>query len=274
MPPSKMEEYYFNGKTKIFYRKNHFKKKKTLVFVHGLSGSSSAWKKYEQFFEKDYNVLTFDLRGHGKSDKPSTFKEYEIKKFAWDLYQLLKQERIHKFILVSHSFGNLVALEFLKKHGRMAEKLVFLSGGHDPSCRRITKLIKPLLKSFSYFDFIPIRKKGAHVDYGKHVMTGDWNIRRMVEDIANTTLRVYLYGTLQSYYVNSYGLLPKIKQPTLILHGEKDTIFPLRHAKKMSMAVKNCKMIVLKGANHILVLNNFKEVSKLIKEFIKDGAIL
>jgi pimeloyl-ACP methyl ester carboxylesterase len=260
-----MKDCYLN---KIFYRKNGFSSKKTLVFIHGLSGSSSAWKQYENFFSREYNVLTFDLRGHGKSHKPQRFMDYKMEEFAEDLFKIIKHEKIKRFSLISHSFGNFTALEFLKRHPRMVEKVVFLSGSHCPCRRRIARIIKPALKAFSYLDFFPIRKKKGHVDYTKHVMTGDWNIPRMIDDISNTTLRVYLYGTLQSFYVSSEGFLPKIKQPTLIIHGGKDTIFPLSDAKKMSMAIRDCKMTVLKDANHILVLNNFKEVSKLIRDFI------
>jgi pimeloyl-ACP methyl ester carboxylesterase len=263
-----MREYYLIGKPSICYRKNNFRARKTLVFIHGLSGSSSAWDKYEKFFSNDYNILTFDLRGHGRSDKPSRFEDYELNKLAGDLYSLLKHEKIRKLVLISHSFGNLIALEFLKKHGEMVQKVVFLSAAHNPGRRLAAKVIKPFLTIYSHLNFNPIKKKGSHVDYSKYMMTGDWNIPRMIADIRNTTLRIYLYGTLQSYYVNSYDFLPKIKQQTLIIHGAKDTIFPLNHAQEMSRAIKNCKMIVLGKADHILVLNYFEIISKHMKKFI------
>jgi len=77
-------------------------------------------------------------------------------------------EKIKQFILISHSFGNLVALEFMKHHENMVEKLVLLSAGHDPGRRIVARLIKPLLILFSYFDFFSINKKGGHIDYSKH----------------------------------------------------------------------------------------------------------
>jgi len=110
-----MEEKYLGTKNRIFYKKNNFNnKRKTLVFVHGLSGSSSAWEPYEKKFESNFNVLTFDLRGHGKSFRPKKISGYLIEKFSEDLYKLVKYEKINNFILIGHSFGNLIVLDFLK----------------------------------------------------------------------------------------------------------------------------------------------------------------
>jgi len=264
-----MKEYYLTNK--ICYRANHLSGKKTLIFIHGLSGSSSAWERYEKHFEKEYNLLVPDLRSHGKSFKPSKYNDYKIKNMAEDLQALVKHEDIRKFILISHSFGNLVSLEFLKRHDSMVEKMVLLSASHDPSKRLIAKILKPFLIMSSNLDFIPIKKQGHHVDYCKYIMTSDWNILRIIDDVRNTTLRGFLYGLLQSYYVDSYDFLSNIKQPTLIIHGDKDTIFPLKHAMEMRKSIKNCKINIIRGGNHIIVLNCFKEVSKLIREFVSEG---
>ena len=68
---NKMKEYYFDN-DKIYYRTNEFKADRLiLVFIHGVSGSSSSWWTYEKIFENKYNILTYDIRGHGKSKKIS-----------------------------------------------------------------------------------------------------------------------------------------------------------------------------------------------------------
>ena len=93
-----MKEDYFQPKN-IYYRiSRNFPQKPTLVFVHGLSGSSSAWKKYEEKFEKQYNVLTFDLRGHGKSEKQRQLRDYEIRHFADDIHELVTHLNIKNFV--------------------------------------------------------------------------------------------------------------------------------------------------------------------------------
>ena len=64
-----MKELFFVEKG-IYYRINDFKPDRaTLVLIHGASGSSSAWWPYEKMFENKYNMLTYDIRGHGMSKK-------------------------------------------------------------------------------------------------------------------------------------------------------------------------------------------------------------
>jgi len=84
-----MKEHVFpqNG---IYYRINDFETtKQTIIFIHGLSGNSSAWEPYEQEFMDNYNILCIDLRGHGCSRKYSKEKDYAIELFINDIEELL-----------------------------------------------------------------------------------------------------------------------------------------------------------------------------------------
>jgi len=254
----------------IYYRTNELvSTRKTLVFVHGISGSSSAWLKYEEFFEVSYNIVTYDLRGHGKSLKPSAYEDYAMTNFAKDLELLMKHLALSEFVLISHSFGTLIALEYLSQHQNLVKQAVFLSPDFAVRKRLVSQLIRPLLLVTGLFKFLPFSgKPGHHVDYDKYPNSGDWNIPRMIADVSNTTLRVYLYGTRQTYVVDWEDFLPKITCPTLIMHGQKDSIFPVRNSLIMDKKVKDTKLIILPEADHILVLNNFAEVSQAIAEFV------
>ncbi len=264
-----MQEYFLN-KNKIYYRKNDFQEnRQTLVFVHGISGSSSAWLAYEKRFSLDCNILSFDLRGHGKSHKPKNIDDYSIAKFASDLKELVKYLRIKNFVLISHSFGVLVVLDFLQKNMNLVSKLVFLSPNFAPTKISSAKFIKPFLNLVKIFSlFTPSQNGKTHIDYSRFVNTGDWNILRMFADIKNTSLRVYLYGTKQSYKVNYEKVIDKINIPTLIIHGRKDSIFPVSGSTSIHKKIKNSQLIVIENADHILVLNNFLEVSRAIDRFI------
>lgn len=259
---------------KIYYRVNEFKPgRPTLVFVHGLSGSSSAWIKYEKKYEDKFNLLTFDLRGHGKSPRFFKYEDYKIENFAEDIYELIKFLEIKEFILAGHSFGALIVLEFIKKHQQMVKAIILLSPSASVHKRILAKIIKPLLslsRLISWLPFFP--KKGGHVDYGRFKNTGDWNIFRMFADIRNTGLNVYLYGSRQAYKFNCEKLLSEIYISTLIIHGKKDTIFPVANSIVMSEKIKNSRIILLENADHIIVLNNFSEISGAIEDFaLKTG---
>lgn len=95
----------------MYYRTNTFSAgRPTVVLVHGVSGSSSAWKAYEARFESQYNLLTYDIRGHGKSKKYPRCRDYAIRHFVEDLHVLLEHLGVDTCILVSHSFSVLIAL--------------------------------------------------------------------------------------------------------------------------------------------------------------------
>jgi pimeloyl-ACP methyl ester carboxylesterase len=265
-----MKEFYLKGKEFIHYKKNNFlKKRKTLVFVHGLSGSSSAWINYEKRFEKNFNVLSFDLRGHGKSFRPKKLKEYKIEKFSEDLYKIVKKEKINNLLLIGHSFGNLIVLDFFRKHKKFVNSLILISIDVSPAKRKLNRIVVPFLKLAGLMNYFPVFKKtGGHIDYTKYFETGDWNIRRMIADISNTGLRSLLFSTYYAYKFDMEEYLKKIKVPTLIIHGNKDTIFPITSGKKVHNLIKNSEFVEFRNSNHIIVLNDFAKLSEEIKKFV------
>lgn len=272
-----MKESFFQPKG-IYYRVNEFQTSRpTLVFVHGLSGSSSAWVEYENKFEKNCNILSFDLRGHGKSAKYGNYEDYKIEKFSQDIRDLATYLDIKKLTLISHSFGTLVALDFLARYQDMFISSVFLSPGFYVSNAKTAKIFRPVIQLFAkLYNMMPSysSKIGGHVDYSKYKNTGDWNLRRMFADIRNTGLRVFLYCLKQSYKFDRKEFLGNINIPILIVHGKNDTIFPMENSVIMAERINNSKLILLENADHIIVLNNFLEVSGVIEKFLESKRIL
>lgn len=262
-----MEEGYIHN---IFYQKNKFKKnRKTVIFVHGLSGSSSAWIPYIELFKNKYNILAIDLRGHGKSFKYKKYESYSIDNFSKDLFNLVKYHKIKKFILVCHSFGVFIGLDFLNKHKDMVERAVLLSPATTPPDGIASRILRKILHASSLLNLIPLKKDiGKHIDYSKYPNTKDWNIRRMIADVGNTGLKIYLWATKQSYDFNADSYLKEINIPTLLIHGKKDSIFPFFNSVVMHKKIKNSKLLLMDDIDHIIVLNKFQEISKLIDNFI------
>ena len=264
-----MKEFYFK-EDNVYYRKNDFRSdRQTLVFIHGLSGSSSAWLKFEEKFKKKYNVLTYDLRGHGKSVKFKNYEDYRAYKFVDDLNDLLEYLKIEKFVLISHSMGSLIALDFFSKYKEKVDKIVLLSPTFYIEKKWLDFILnKTTFRLAGFIDkLIKSPKKGGHVDYKKFINTGDWNIRRMIKDVSNTNLKIYLYGTKQYCHFDRRDFLKEIEVPVLIIHGKKDTIFPIKNSIKGAKEIKDSKMIILEDTDHIIVLNNFQEVSEAVEDF-------
>lgn len=79
-----------------------------LVCVHGLAASSAFWFHVAETMGKDWPVLIFDLRGHGRSSVPET--GYSAADHAGDVVGLLDHLQIEKAVAVGHSFGGSVVL--------------------------------------------------------------------------------------------------------------------------------------------------------------------
>lgn len=265
-----MQENYFEERG-IYYRVNGIRQeRKTLVFIHGLSGSSSAWFPYEKLFENKYNLLTFDLRGHGKSKRWARFEDYDISKFSEDIVALLKHLSIERCIVVSHSFGALVTLMLLKKYPEKFSRAIFLSPTYGTG-KLLLSYLKHLLPALGVCIILFLalfRKPGGQTDYTKYTPTGDWNMRRIYADVSNTGPRSYLFSLEHLYSFPNEEWRGTTAIPTLIVHGEKDSMVPPKNAVALSKILSNAKLILLKDANHILVLNNVPEVSDAIENFI------
>jgi pimeloyl-ACP methyl ester carboxylesterase len=81
-----------------------------LVFVHGAACNRRFWDQQLPRFSSAHRVITVDLRGHGESDAPS--ERYMVRLFAEDLASTSTQLGIESPVVIGHSLGGLVALDF------------------------------------------------------------------------------------------------------------------------------------------------------------------
>jgi pimeloyl-ACP methyl ester carboxylesterase len=264
-------EHFLTGRG-IYYRCNvRDQGRRTLVFVHGVSGSSSAWRAYEGQFEHRYNLVSYDLRGHGRSRKYARLADYAVEHFVDDLTILLDHLAIQQCVIVGHSFAAVWLLEFLRVSAARVEAIALLSPDYDVGRSRKAKILGALLRPVGLLDYLPYRpRNGGHVDYTRYPMSGDWNARRMLADIRNTTLRVYLYCSRSIYTVKAESFLPRIGVPVLLVHGDRDSIFPVENSRSMACRIPRARVVVLEGADHILVLNHPDAVTRALDEFLRE----
>lgn len=265
-----IEGYLKNG---VYYRYGEFNPgRPSLVFVHGLSGSSSAWLPYEKRFGASCNLLFFDLRGHGKSIKKGNFEYYALETIADDIRELVQTAGFDEFVLIGHSFGALLALDFAKKNAGMVSRMILLAPDYRISKTLRAKIARPFLGLAKLTDLKSFKERaGVHIDYSKFMNTGDWDLRRIYTDIKNTSLRVYCYCLWQADKVDGEKMITGLDMPVLIVHGEKDSIFPSSDSVRMAKKIQGARLEIIPRANHILVINNFREVGDQIEKFVVEG---
>ncbi|OLU34946.1 alpha/beta hydrolase [Pseudomonas sp. PA15(2017)] len=93
-----------------------------IVFIHGLLGSRLNWQRQiESPALQGYRLITYDLRGHGLSDKPADSSAYnDGRRYADDLAAVLAATGAKRPVLVGWSLGGLVMSDYLAAHGDAA----------------------------------------------------------------------------------------------------------------------------------------------------------
>ena len=99
----------------------------TLVLHHGLASSQHIWDLMIPALSRDFRVVTFDARGHGRSGKPSS--GYGFDRTVADTMGVIRATRSGRPILVGHSWGAMTTLELAARHPRAIRGFVLVDGG-------------------------------------------------------------------------------------------------------------------------------------------------
>ena len=98
-----------------------------IVLVHGLGANLAGWHLgIVPELQQEYRVLTYDLRGHGRSDAPPT--GYTTGDMAQDLRGILDALEIEKATFVGHSWGGDIVLHFAELNPERVSELVIVEG--------------------------------------------------------------------------------------------------------------------------------------------------
>ena len=104
------------------------KKKPSILLMHGSGLTHIVWSLHEQFYAtQGYNVLSVDLPGHGNSEGPSLKSIEEISDWIKSLMNVLD---INKLIIIGHSQGSLVGIDFAARYPNLINGLVLVAGSY------------------------------------------------------------------------------------------------------------------------------------------------
>lgn len=124
----------------------------TVVFVHGLGTDSLAsfhLTLATPVAAAGYDVLTYDLRGHGRTERPSV--GYSLDHFVADLLALLDQLDLDRVHLVGNSFGGTIAFSFAAAHPGRVASIVAIEAepASEPWSVRMTEVLDKATELFA-----------------------------------------------------------------------------------------------------------------------------
>jgi pimeloyl-ACP methyl ester carboxylesterase len=176
-----------------------------VVLVHGFIVNSQSWKRtelYKNLLEEGYKVIILDQRGNGFSDKPHTPEAYENDAEAKDIMALMKKLKIKKYSAVGYSRGSIIVSRLLVLDKRIKKGVMGGMGAEftNPEWPRRIMFYKALSGE-------PVPELAA-----------------MVENVKKQGLDQQALAYLQKAQPStSKEALRKIKQPVLIICGDKDS---------------------------------------------------
>ena len=276
----------FDG-TKIFYTYKKGQKPLTLVFLHGVGGNWTIWMKEMQYFhQRGYSTLGLDLRGHGLSDAPPEFEKYQLNYFARDIHQILLKEKVKKFMLVGHSLGGCVAINYCTNHPKhLPHSLVLVESTtiYPFDHNRILNL-GPHTTNFLRFIAEHKAMQRNHLFHLNEIDLSHSGITKNLHLISHlihlTPLRtiVKTLDNMEKYSFHNQSTINRTLQnltiPVLILTGDHDETIPSKYSKVIKKLVKTAELKVLRGAHHFVTVENPEEVSHMIHHFIEKHLVL
>jgi pimeloyl-ACP methyl ester carboxylesterase len=265
-------------KTRIYYEisgKRNFNK--TMLFLHGLGGNLTIWDPQRKYFEKlGYTTIAIDIRGHGFSGRPKNRAKYAPEILAKDILTFLEKYKIKNFILVGHCLGGILSLILTGSYKVKPQALILISTTYKiPVYAPLIQRSKILSLSSNVLNQLPLLlgKPGQiHLDKFKNAQ--DIDLRRFLSDIFYTTVQSYISICSNFALFNGRKLLRDVNCPTLIIHGEKDTFFSPKAAKKLHEYIRNSQLVLLSKTNHLPLLNDPEEINQIIDVYLQKKEFL
>ena len=251
-----------------------------LLLIHGVTLQAGIWAPQMHMLADRYRVLAMDVRGHGRSRAGTD--GLGRKAAARDVAAVLSHLDLHDVVIVGHSMGGMILMEFAgdfpEELSRRVAGLVFMNtAAHQLLPRGVLPVAQAtgrrVRRRFEAGRPVPQRPIGED-DLSWMMARTAFGARpsgRAVEQ-----LRSYMEQVPQSTSVPSWidifdhdarDALRATRTPSLILVGSRDLLTPVYAARRIASFLPGSRLEVLAGAGHQLMQERPAELARLIDEF-------
>jgi pimeloyl-ACP methyl ester carboxylesterase len=242
-----------------------------LVLIMGLGGGSSMWWRQVAFFSPDYQVIVYDSRGVGRTDKPDI--PYSMDMLVGDAAGLLERLGIASAHIYGVSMGGMVAQELALRYPKLVSSLVLgattCGGGHAamPSQETLQQLFGIMtlspdeaVKVSTSVTFSPTfierhpEKINEWLIKGAESPPSPMGFKRQAEAAAG---------------FDTYDRLQQIRVPTLILAGTADQLIPSDNSRILASIIPNAKLVLFEGAGHGYLWEAEEAANQTVRDFLR-----
>ncbi len=250
-----------------------------LVLVHGGFVDSRMWQPQVEHFSDRYQVIHYDLRGHGQTGGTVESK-YSIALFADDLKALLDALGLERVILCGLSLGGMIAQSFAVQFTERLSALILADTAVSVSLTWSDKFTRYVLAPkwlmlatirwmsaprFVDFSFKLAQRTRSSDWFGKDPETAEYVRQAMLNTSTEEYLKIY-----DAIYDFDLLNLAAISVPTLVLNGEYESKTVFRHTQEMLRLIPNSEAQVIPGAGHTSNMENPAAFNEIIDAFLSN----
>ncbi len=200
-----------------------------VVLLHGLASSCRIWDLTAPLLARHFRVVAVDQRGHGLTDRPDT--DYTFDEVCRDLEAFLAALSFERPVLVGHSWGAGVALQFAAEHPRDLRGLVLVDGGMTEVSASLTweeaeKIMRPpAIDGVPVDRFVSFARNWPHVrDIWSPQFEEMLLSNFLVEDgkvYRRLTMENHMKVVRAIYDQKPAKLYPRVKAPVLLVPAQR-----------------------------------------------------
>jgi 3-oxoadipate enol-lactonase len=237
-----------------------------VLLIHGLGYGRWGWQPLTDDLARRYRVITLDNRGYGSSDKPAG--PYTAAQMAGDAVAVLEAAGVDRAHVVGTSLGGAVAQELALRHPARVEKLVLLStmSGVTNMHPLPEKTLRMMAEAPSLDPAVALRR---FVENALDPEPEPELVERIVAlrtlyppDPAGWAAQAGIWSTF-----DAWDDLPSIAAPTLVVHGEGDTVVDARNGALLAERISGAQLRLVAGG-HLFFWNRPAEFVTLLEEFL------
>lgn len=242
---------------------------KHFLIIHGFLGMSDNWKTLgTQFANLGYEMHLLDMRNHGRSFHSNEFN-YEV--MVQDVLEYCKANNLEHFILLGHSMGGKIAMNFACKYPEMIDRLIIA----DISPRKYEPHHQDVMQALNAvnFDLVKSRKEiedemGKFIhDFGtlQFLMK---NVHRVTTEKFGYRFNLEVFNEDEDTIGEPLSKESQFSGKTLFLKGEKSKYIQESDTDDILFHFPNSKIEIVSNSGHWLHAENPVMFFDLVKAFI------
>jgi len=244
-----------------------------ILFIHGFSQSSMSWmRQVDSDLAKEFRIVTYDLRGHGNSDKPVEPERYRDSK-AWgdEVQAVIDAAGLKRPVLVGWSYAGRVISDYVTTHG--ADKIaginfVDASIKLDPALVGENLKNLPLMASDDLATNIAATRTFVHGCFSKQPSADDFETMLAFNMMVPAKVRAGLSGRP----LDATEVMSKLKIPVLVTHGAEDRNAKVGVAKYTASVIPGAKLSIYEGIGHSPFYEDPTRFNNELAAFVRSAA--